>query len=105
MIGQLRDRVTILQPHREPDAAGGAAITFPPSATIWARLEPRPSGRDRLAHRDAGLFRHRMTVRTRTDITHETRFRIAARDFRILSLAQQRDDDPYQTIDIEEVRG
>jgi SPP1 family predicted phage head-tail adaptor len=75
-IGDLRDRVTLLQPVTTTDALGGQTTTWSTAATVWAMFR-NLTGRESL---QAGALQssmtHRAVLRHRTDVTTRMRVRM-----------------------------
>ena len=104
MIGPLRERITLLEPARTPDGAGGASVDWTPSGRVWAASEDRTSGLARLAGRYARTVRRRYTLRADAPIGPETRIGQDGRVFRIVSVQRREGRKPYLLLGAEEVR-
>jgi SPP1 family predicted phage head-tail adaptor len=88
-IGSLRERVTLQSETRNPDAAGGAVVSWSALAhapTVWARVEPL-LGREALqAMQLKAPVSYRVTMRWRDDITAAMRLVWGARVLNIRSI-------------------
>lgn len=73
-VGQLRTRLTLEQPVRLADGAGGFDVTWTPVTGLWANVEPI-SGTEKLAFdRSHAAVSYRVTIRHRDDIAPDMRF-------------------------------
>lgn len=69
MIGELTERIAIEHRSRAPDPGGGAAVTWTPLATVWAKIVSRPRGEDLESEGRRALTLFELTIRRRTDVT------------------------------------
>jgi SPP1 family predicted phage head-tail adaptor len=82
-----RARLTLEAPVETPDVLGGAAITFEPVATLWARIEAH-GGRERVTGAAAeGVVETRITLRWRDGVDARMRFTDSARLFLIRAVS------------------
>ncbi len=72
-VGRLRERVTIEQPVRLPDGAGGADVTWKVLASVWAEVVALAGTEVAPGARDEARQAHRITIRFRDDVTTEMR--------------------------------
>lgn len=80
-LGARRVRLALETPVETLDALGGAAITYQPIVTLWARIEAR-SGRERLSgERLEGTADTRITIRWRGGVDARMRFSLGERAF------------------------
>jgi SPP1 family predicted phage head-tail adaptor len=68
-IGAARRRLTLEQPIRVADDAGGAATTHQPIAVVWAQMLWRGGEERRLAGRPEQAARHEVSFRWRAGVT------------------------------------
>jgi SPP1 family predicted phage head-tail adaptor len=81
--GKMRRRVVLEQPVRTSDGGGGASIAWSPLATLWAAIQPLSGHeRPRFESLEATLS-HKITVRFRSGISPDMRFRLDTRIFNI----------------------
>jgi SPP1 family predicted phage head-tail adaptor len=85
-VGRLRHRLVLEGPERTEDGAGGADVAWEPVATVWAVIETRAAGERVMGEAVTAEATHRVTIRHRTDIAPEMRFRGGARVFEIVGL-------------------
>jgi SPP1 family predicted phage head-tail adaptor len=92
MIGELTERIAIEQRVRTADTGGGAAQSWSPVATVWAKVTARPRGEDSESEGRRALTVYDITIRRRTDVTAAMRgvWRGRALHFRGL-----KDDGPH----------
>jgi len=62
-IGDLRERLTLHEPVRTPDGAGGFSESWNMAGTYWARVVPIAAGETATADRLISPERHRVEVR------------------------------------------
>ncbi len=84
-IGELRTKLVLEAPSRASDGGGGADVTWQTVATVWAALRPLGGAESFALDRVAGRASHEITLRHRTDVTLEMRFRDGARVYDIRS--------------------
>lgn len=72
-IGALRHRITIEQPDRTPDEAGGAEINWTPVATVWAEIQPKAGREVFESDQLGGRVTHDVRIRFRAGITPKMR--------------------------------
>lgn len=87
--GELNRRLVLEQPVETPDGAGGVTRSFAAVTTLWGKLEPVSARRAVEADAPGATVTHRITLRTRADITTRHRFREGTTVYRIVSM---RDD-------------
>ena len=82
-VASRRVRLALEQPVETANAIGGAAISWQPVVTLWARIEAA-SGREReRAARAEGVTETRITLRWRGAIDTTMRFALGSRRFAI----------------------
>ena len=86
-IGALRHRVTIEEPVRVPDAAGGADITWQSLATVWAEIQPKAGREVFESDQLGGRVTHDVRMRFRSGVTPKMRILHNARSFDIRYVA------------------
>jgi SPP1 family predicted phage head-tail adaptor len=85
-IGALRERMTLEEPARVSDGAGGWVLSWIAVADIWGLVRPL-SGRERLrADQRAGRVSHEVFIRDRPGIVPAMRLRIGSRLLDILAV-------------------
>lgn len=89
-IGDLRFRLTIETPVESDDGEGGVARGWSAVGDIWAAIEPLTMDEKTITDRDTPLFKYRVTVRHRSDLSQANRFRLGSR---ILMIRAVRDPD------------
>ena len=104
MIGNLRERVTLLSPVRLPDTGGGADIQYQTRDTIWAQTQLQGSAIDNEGGRRAGLARRQFTLRHREDLIFEMRLKHRGKTYRITDIQEDDDKKRFHFITGEEVR-
>lgn len=78
--GKLRHRVTIQRPVNVQDADDGAMVTtWQDVATVWAAIEPLSAREFIAAMAEDSKVSTRITMRYRSDISHEMRLYHAAK--------------------------
>ncbi len=82
-IGKMRHRLMIERRETVPDGAGGTVVTWMSGETVWAAIEPVAGVEVLRQDRLSGTLTHRVTVRYRSDIAPEMRFRSGDRIFEI----------------------
>jgi SPP1 family predicted phage head-tail adaptor len=84
-IGRFRQRLSLEAPVETPDGAGGVSRSWVVLSPLWGELRP-VSLSDVFDHdRLNGQVSHRITVRSRIDLTTKHRLKLGTRVFRILS--------------------
>lgn len=86
--GELNRRLVLEQPVETPDGAGGVARSFAAVTTLWGKLEPVSARRAVEADAPGATVTHRITLRTRADITTRHRLREGTTAYRIVSLRE-----------------
>lgn len=87
-IGAMRERLTLEQPVRTPDGAGGATVAWQPVTEVWAHVRPI-SGDERLRHDQvAGRLTHEVWIRHRAGIAPAMRFTQGARIYEIVAILE-----------------
>ena len=89
--GDLRHRITIEAPVRQPDGLGGAILTWTPIAEVWAAIWPRTASEAMLLDRPAGTASHDIWVRYRDGMVPEMRIVSGSRVFNILGVIDTED--------------
>ena len=88
----LKRPVMLEVPTRTADAAGGAAVTWKPTARLWAHVKPL-NGRERRRHEKiASRVTHEVTIRYRKGLSPAMRFNDDGRLYAIHAIL-----DPDQT--------
>jgi len=88
--GDLNRRLVLEEPVETADGTGGVTRSHQAVATLWAKVET-VSARAAIVADSAGAnVTHRITLRTRPDVTTRHRLTEGARVYRIVSV---RDDD------------
>lgn len=82
-LGKLRHRLTLEAPQTVPDGAGGSTNTWAELAILWAEIRASTGFEREAADRTTATVSHTITIRARTDIAPEQRFRKGARVFLI----------------------
>ena len=82
-IGALRHRVTIEEPVRTADEAGGADITWQAVASVWAEIQPKTGREVFESDQLGGRVTHDVRMRYRAGITPKMRILHAGRLFDI----------------------
>lgn len=82
--GDLRHRVTLEQPVRTSDGAGGATIEWQSAGDVWAAIWPRTASESFTSDRVTGSATHDIWIRYRKDVTPDMRMRHGNRIFAIL---------------------
>lgn len=81
--GLRRHRLVLETPTEASDAIGGAAITWTPLATLWARIAAARGREPVEGERPEGRAETRIVLRYRAGIDSRMRFRLGARLFLI----------------------
>ncbi len=69
-LGELRERVTVLQKANTPDSQGGRATTPATTlATVWAAVRALSAGEGLQTDAVRSLVQYEVEIRNRTDIT------------------------------------
>ncbi len=103
MIGSLRHKLERLTPIYTADEGGGNAITWHPSAELWARIERLSPLRDRTAEGRRFLKRIAAEVRADSSLTEGDRLRHDQRDFEVVSIETLDERARYFVLIAEEV--
>ncbi|MCR9240347.1 MAG: phage head closure protein [Rhodobiaceae bacterium] len=86
MIADLRHRLVLEERISIPDGGGGAGESWTEVATLWAAMHQK-SGREREAADRLGAHATTdFTIRYRSGVTTDMRFRLGARHFNIRSV-------------------
>jgi head-tail adaptor len=101
MIGELRDKVTLLAPVRVADGGGGLEISYDERATVPASSRTVSARRDRAMLAGFPLPRRRFAIRFRDDLVYEMRLRHDGRTYRITDIAEDDARRRYQIITAE----
>lgn len=83
----MRNRVTIEQPERIADEAGGAEIVWTAVATVWAEIQPITGREVFESDQLGGRVTHDVRLRYRSGITPKMRILHAGRAFDIRYVA------------------
>ena len=104
MIGNFRQRLTLLSRQRLDDEAGGAQIVYSPAGSLWGAVRLLSSTRDIAGNRTVRLRRIGISTRYRADITPGDRIEYAGSQYEIVST--ETEDGRERLIDLvgEEVR-
>ncbi len=89
-IGELRFRLTIEAPVETDDGEGGVSRTWSAVGDTWAAIEPLTMDEKTITDRGTPLFKYRITLRHRSDLSQANRFRLGSR---ILAICAVRDPD------------
>lgn len=89
-IGELRFRLAIEAPVETDDGEGGVTRTWSAAGDTWAAVEPLGADEKVITDRETPLFRYRIIVRYRDDLSPANRFRLGTR---ILAIRAVRDPD------------
>jgi SPP1 family predicted phage head-tail adaptor len=103
-IGHLRYRLTLEAPQEISDDAGGVNRTWIAAAETWAALEPLGASDAVVADKHLARLTHRVTLRTRADLSLNHRFRLAARIFTIRAVRDAAEDGRFLECLVEEER-
>ena len=74
--GKMRHRVTLEQPQRSSDGAGGFTTTWGTVATFWARMEPASASEMGKADTLQGVARYNLEFRTGAAPTIDSTMRV-----------------------------
>jgi len=85
-IASLRHRLTLEAPEETPDGAGGVVRTWTSLGAIWAAIEPASASEAVIADRRVARVTHRVTLRQRSGLTLNHRFRLGERTFAIQAI-------------------
>jgi SPP1 family predicted phage head-tail adaptor len=86
----MRFRLTIETPVVTDDGEGGVARVWNEIGDTWAAIEPLTMDEKTITDRDTPLFKYRVNVRYRSDLSEANRFRLGSR---ILMIRAVRDPD------------
>lgn len=100
--GQMTARLELEAPQELPDGQGGAAVSFVPVASTWARIEPLSQPSDEQAGADVFTLTHRVWLRFREDVAGGMRLRKGARVFSIKAWCDPDETGRYLTCLCEE---
>jgi SPP1 family predicted phage head-tail adaptor len=100
--GRLRLRLILEKPVSTPDGAGGTTRSWSASGIVAADLVPVRAEERGRGEGIADLALHKITIRHRTDVEAGDRFRIGARTFLLLAVADPEEDGRYLTCLAEE---
>ncbi|MFT5175959.1 MAG: SPP1 family predicted phage head-tail adaptor [Hyphomicrobiaceae bacterium] len=90
-IGALRHRVTIEEPVRTADEAGGAEITWQTVASVWAEIQPKTGREVFESDQLGGRVTHDVRMRFRKGVTPKMRiFHNALTDIRFAANVGER---------------
>ncbi|MCQ8184238.1 phage head completion protein [Parvularcula maris] len=103
MSSELSERIEILRPQRVPDGGGGYAIDYVAEAELYAGVQRRGAGRERLAG-SVQRQRVRFKLRTESELLYEQRLRHQGTDYRITRISDEGRNDAFALVDAEEVR-
>lgn len=104
MIGDLREQVTLQEPVRTGDGAGGASVAWTTVATVWAAIETVSGASGLRAERLRAEATHRITIRHRTDLDETHRLLWGTRILRIEAMADPDGRRRWLTLTCEEER-
>jgi SPP1 family predicted phage head-tail adaptor len=90
--GRLRLRIAFEKPLLDPDGMGGAALIWDPVATIAADVTPMRTDERTIGEGVEQVTRHRITIRSRDDVSAGDRFRLGVRIFAIRSVTDPAED-------------
>ncbi len=97
--GDLRERVTILQPVVVSDGLGGQTRSFTTVATVWASVLPtRPGDLEPVADAAAQVQGYRIRVRFRDDVGIDNRIDWRGKRLNVMSVADMDGRRAYVTI-------
>jgi SPP1 family predicted phage head-tail adaptor len=85
-VGRLRHRLTLEAPVEMADGAGGVVRSWSDQGQVWASVEPMGANDAVVADKRIGALTHRVTLRHRSDLTLNHRFRLGMRVFFIRAL-------------------
>ena len=100
-IGALNRRLVLEAPADAGDGAGGVVRTYEAVTTLWAQVMPVSARGDITADNLGALLRHRIVIRTRSDISMRHRLRDGTRVYRIMAVRES-DGRRFLEIDAEE---
>ena len=86
-IGAMRHRVTIEEPVRSADEAGGADINWQAVATVWAEIQPKTGREVFESDQLGGRVTHDVRMRYRDGVSAKMRLFHAGRLFDIRYVA------------------
>ena len=92
VIGRLRHRLTLETPDDGPDGAGGFVRVWNPLGQVWAAIEPLSANAAVIADQRVGALTHRVTLRHRSDLTLNHRFRLGDRLFTLRVMRDREED-------------
>lgn len=87
-IGELRFRLTIEAPAETDDGEGGVTRAWNAVGGVWAAVEPLSADEKVVTGRATPIYRYRVTLRHRGDLSPANRFRLGDR---ILAIRTVRD--------------
>jgi SPP1 family predicted phage head-tail adaptor len=102
-IGAFRTRLTLEALVETPDSAGGMSQSYTSVATLWGAIAARNGYELWAADRIEQNVSHQITIRYREGITAAHRFKLQARVFNIIALADPDGRKKYLVCHVEEV--
>ncbi len=100
--GELNRRLVLEEPVDTPDGAGGVVRSYQAVTTLWAALVPAGASGVVVADGRGVTVTHRITIRSRSDVTTRHRFRLGARIFEIVALRDEDGEGRFLTVAAEE---
>lgn len=85
-IGAMRHRLVIEARDAISDSGGGQTVSWSSGATVWAEITPLSGGELLRQDRLSATITHRISLRYRSDVAPEMRFRSGERLFEILTV-------------------
>lgn len=86
--GELNRRLVLEQPADTPDGTGGVTRSYAAVTTLWAKVEPVSVRSVVVADAPGATITHRITIRSRPDVTSRHRLVEGAAVYRIASLRE-----------------
>ena len=86
--GELNRRLVLEEPVEAVDGAGGVALTYAASVTLWAKVEPVSARNGVVADAPGVTVTHRITIRSGPNITTRHRFTEGARIYRVADMRE-----------------
>lgn len=103
MIGQLRNRITILDEVSFPDGGGGATLQYNETASYWAAIDTEVvSGRgENLEYQ--GFSLQKLVIRTGNNLSISSRYRHKDKVFVVTKIETDTPTPGYNTLEAREV--
>jgi len=87
--GELDRRITIKQPGTTRDPDGGLAEGFTTVATVWAKMDNRPGGKEQYtADKEISVSRTVWTIWHRSDVTTKMIIEYDSKEYDIIRISE-----------------